>query len=98
LERTLQLVYQAVEVLAWARQHSGDAERQRETDKAVALCQSIVEQVQAVGLSIVTDRIRTPPLPYSRVSGLPETLRWTPLVRQLGWRVKRESRGIIAPC
>jgi DNA-binding transcriptional LysR family regulator len=26
------------------------------------------------------------------------TLRWTPLVRQLGWRVKRESRGIIAPC
>ena len=25
-------------------------------------------------------------------------LRWTPLVRQLGWRVKRESRGIIAPC
>jgi len=25
-------------------------------------------------------------------------LRWTPLVRQSGWRVKRESRGIIAPC
>jgi transposase len=25
-------------------------------------------------------------------------VRWTPLVRQLGWRVKRESRGIIAPC
>jgi hypothetical protein len=24
-------------------------------------------------------------------------VRWTPLVRQLGWRVKRESRGIIAP-
>src|SRR4051812_45815916 len=24
-------------------------------------------------------------------------LRWTPLVRQLGWRVKRASRGIIAP-
>jgi hypothetical protein len=29
LERTLQLVYQVVEVLAWARQHSGDAERQK---------------------------------------------------------------------
>ncbi|WP_147041225.1 hypothetical protein, partial [Skermanella aerolata] len=27
-----------------------------------------------------------------------QTLRWIPLVRQLGWRVKRESRGIIAPC
>jgi hypothetical protein len=26
------------------------------------------------------------------------SLRWTPLVRQLEWRVKRESRGIIAPC
>jgi hypothetical protein len=25
-------------------------------------------------------------------------VRWTPSVRQLGWRVKRESRGIIAPC
>ena len=25
-------------------------------------------------------------------------LRWTPLVRQLGWRAKRESRRIIAPC
>jgi hypothetical protein len=25
-------------------------------------------------------------------------VRWTPLVRQLGWRVKRESRRIIAPC
>ena len=25
-------------------------------------------------------------------------MRWIPLVRQLGWRVKRESRGIIAPC
>jgi type III restriction enzyme len=25
-------------------------------------------------------------------------LRWTPLVRQLGWRVKRESRRIMAPC
>ena len=25
-------------------------------------------------------------------------MRWTQLVRQLGWRVKRESRGIIAPC
>jgi hypothetical protein len=24
-------------------------------------------------------------------------LRWTPLVRQLGWRVKRESRRIVAP-
>jgi len=25
-------------------------------------------------------------------------VRWTPPVRQSGWRVKRESRGIIAPC
>ncbi len=61
LERTLQLVCQAVEVLAWARQHSGHAERQREADEAVALCQRIVEQAQAVGLFIVTDRIRTQP-------------------------------------
>src|SRR3954470_13262844 len=30
-------------------------------------------------------------LPFSRL------LRWTLLVRQLGWRVKREPRGIIAP-
>jgi hypothetical protein len=28
----------------------------------------------------------------------PRRLRWTPLVRQLGWRFKRESHGIIAPC
>ena len=28
----------------------------------------------------------------------PLGVRWTPLVRQQGWRVKRESRGIIAPC
>jgi LacI family transcriptional regulator len=27
-----------------------------------------------------------------------DLVRWTPLVRQLGWRVKRESRGVIAPC
>jgi hypothetical protein len=27
-----------------------------------------------------------------------QELRWTPLVRQLGWRVRRESRGTIAPC
>jgi hypothetical protein len=38
-------------------------------------------------------------LPVVGIEFLPVgLLRWTPLVRQLGWRVKRESRGIIAPC
>jgi hypothetical protein len=57
LERTLQLVCQSIEALAWARQHSGYAEHQREADEAVALCQRIVEQAQAVGLSIMTELI-----------------------------------------
>src|SRR4051812_40713008 len=35
---------------------------------------------------------------YDHQSKYPFTpLRGTPSVRQLGWRVKRESRGIIAP-
>src|SRR3954467_14330533 len=27
-----------------------------------------------------------------------DAVRWTPLVRQLGWRVKRDTRGAHAPC
>jgi hypothetical protein len=43
----------------------------------------------AVGLAVLGTAIAAAPFTGG--------VRWTPLVRQQGWRVKRESRRIIAP-
>src|SRR3954467_2938968 len=47
--------------------------------------------------SVALDRVRTAARHRKKERFTTLFLRWTPLVRQLGWRVKRESRRIIAP-
>jgi peptide methionine sulfoxide reductase MsrA len=49
----------------------------------------------AEAIEIVFDPAR---ITYRKLLEFFFQMRWTPVVRQLGWRVKRESRGIIAPC
>ena len=58
LERTLQLVCRALQVIAWARQHTGNAKHQREAAEAVALCRRIDEQAWEMGLRILGDHTR----------------------------------------
>jgi hypothetical protein len=52
VERTIQLVCRALQLVAWVRQRTGNAEHAEEAAQIAALCRRIVEQARAAGLRI----------------------------------------------
>jgi hypothetical protein len=64
VERSIQLVSQALQMIAWARQHSLDEAHQKEAAEVAALCRRIVEVARAAGLRIEDNySVRKRPFP-----------------------------------
>ena len=64
VERSIQLVSQALQMIAWARQQSWDEARQKEAAEVAALCRRIVEVARAAGLRIEDNyNVRKRPFP-----------------------------------
>ena len=57
IENTLQLICRALQTAAWAHQRIGTAEHQRQAVEVAVLHRWIIEQAQAAGLRIMSNRI-----------------------------------------